>query len=150
MQFSQLSPDLEEMLLRASFEATELGHELREPGHLILAMISQSDSSAGCTLNALGMTKDNVRPIVHAMYASHPSPQHIVEVFSKESYDAITAAIRIAKQDSQYNVLAKPHHLLKALIESEDRCTLTVLETLGVAKEDILRRLYYEMVNSKN
>lgn len=145
---SQHSKTMSDALERSAFEATEHHHEFQEPGHLFLALISRpGDNPAGRVLQAYGLWYEFVLPIVLTTYTPYVG-NRTVEKFSQASVDIINAAEEIAQRDGDRLAQTRPHHLLIALINSNDAVVDSIFAAHGVDPKLILRRLDYEVADT--
>ena len=145
---SQLSETMQGVLERSAFEASAHHHEFQQPGHLFLALLSRVDNPAGRVLNAYGLMYENVLPIILSAYQPHIAGRNVVEKFSTDATNVINAAEEIAQTDGNRSAPTRPHHLLVALINSNDAVVTKIFADLGVDPKLVVRRLDYEVADT--
>jgi ATP-dependent Clp protease ATP-binding subunit ClpA len=146
---SQHSSAMSNVLELSAIEATELHHECQEPGHLLLALVSRpGENPAGRVLQYYGVLYEFVLPVILAAYASSVGVRS-VEKFSQASVDVINSAEGLARKGGRNLVPTRPHHLLIALINSNDVVVEEIFTVCGMdQKLALLLRLDYEVADS--
>ena len=144
MDTTQLSPVIEETLHHAGFEAAALGHELREPGHLLIGIVAMPNNVARTVLRDFGITIDMLRRSVAKKYPLFDEDQSFADLDSPATFDVLHKTEQIAQQDNDHLALARLDHLLIGLIETAPVVSVIFVD-FGVGTRDVLRRLDHEI-----
>lgn len=149
MHLSQLSPVLEDTLQKAGFEAAELNHEVREPGHLLIGIMTMPRNPARTVLEDFRVDVNELRKIVATKYPRFDENNGFIDASSTATYDVFDKADELAQKDGDHIALQRLDHLLRALVTT-DTVVVVILVDLGISPRSILERLDIEVANSKN
>lgn len=136
MHLSQLTPVIEDTLQKAGFEAAELKHELCEPGHLLIGILTMQKNTARTVLEDFQIGRHTLRLIVAGKYPQHEELSDFVDLSSAATLDVLDMMEHVA--------MPRLDHLLRALIENDPVIAVIFVE-LGISPKDILRRLDHKL-----
>jgi ATP-dependent Clp protease ATP-binding subunit ClpC len=108
-------------ILIAQEEAGLLQSKEVTTSHLLLALLSETDSPAGQFLQATGLNADAVRQVLSGR-ASTPAGSHL----SQEMKDLLTDSAQIARELRHHDI--DSHHLLLALLNSPESEAAKILQ----------------------
>jgi ATP-dependent Clp protease ATP-binding subunit ClpA len=145
VQLTQLSPVLERTLETASFEAAELRHDYREPGHLLIAIMAMPGNIARSVLEDFRLDKRTLRLHVADWYPQHDEQStSFVDVMSPATFDVLEKLEEHARLRGDHVAVLRLDHLLRAIVET-DPLVVARLVGLGISSKDIHRRLDHEI-----
>ena len=149
MHLTQLSPVLEATLQKAGFEAAELNHEAREPGHLLIGIMTMPQNPARTVLEDFGIDIRKLRSVIAKKYPQVGDNMGYIDASSTATYDVFDRADELAQKDRDHVALQRLDHLLRALVVV-DPVVVVVLVDFGIGSRGILGRLDIEVANSSN
>ncbi len=149
MHLTQLSPVLEATLHNAGFEAAELNHEAREPGHLLISIMTMPHNPARTVLEDFGIDIRKLRRVIAKKYPQVEDNKGYIYASSTATYDVFDRADELAQKDRNHVALQRLDHLLRALVVV-DPVVVVVLVDFGIGSRSVLDRLDIEVANSSN
>ena len=150
MHHSELSPMSQKVMLRASAEATQLKHEATGPEHLLLGLITEIDNPAARVLANYGVTSVKTRVVVSAINRSYILTPPDVEILTEPAKIAMNKAVEIAQNEQTHTRLARPGHILLALINQRDVNVVNTFIALSVDIGEVRRALTDAVVMQDN
>jgi ATP-dependent Clp protease ATP-binding subunit ClpA len=149
-----LTPRTKKVIELAVDESRKLGHGYVGTEHLLLALVREGGSIGTGVLQSLGVALDKVREQVIATLAQHPdtpassSRQDFVAVAQQAiQHDRLDDGARRVRRRAYWEAgraneeEVKPHHLLLALVASEEVWIRRVLADAGVDVTDLVARI---------
>lgn len=109
-------------ILTAQEEAGLLQSREVTTSHLLLALLTETDSPAGQFLQATGLSADGVRQTLASQALAAPADSHL----SQEMKDLLTDSAKIAKELQHHDI--DSHHLLLALLSSPESEAAKILQ----------------------
>ena len=149
MRLTQLSPVLETTLHKAGFEAAELKHEVREPGHLLIGIMTMPQNPARIVLEDFGIDICKLRTAIAKKYPQVGDNMGYVDTSSTATYDVFDKTDELAQKDKDHVAFQRLDHLLRALVVI-DPVVAVVLVDFGIGSRSILERLDIEVANRSN
>ncbi len=129
----------ERALLLAREEARVLGHPAAGPHHLLLGLLRATEGLAARALAGVGVALDDARNVVEWQVGRGATEEAALPDLAPEVAAVVARATQAARQLAhQYT---STEHLLLALLDDQEGAAAQVLDSLGVAPDDLRGRL---------
>jgi len=149
MLIEDVSKTTIELLSRAGLEASLVHHEGVGPEHLLLGILTKVDSPASRVLHDVGMSSERARPIVKKQNLPHLALP-VKEALTVPARAVMNMAVELAQQGSTTNHLARPGHVLVALIISQDPHVMEVFTKLDIDPEAVHLAITDEVIKEES
>src|SRR4029450_1589979 len=116
--FERFSGQARQVMVSAQDEARELDHNYIGTEHILLGLLTTSDSLASASLSALGYTHDDVQASVEAMIGRGKAPPGGHVPFTPRAKKVLELSLREALQ-LKHNYIGTEHILLGLIREGE-------------------------------
>jgi ATP-dependent Clp protease ATP-binding subunit ClpA len=149
-----LSPRTKRVIELAIDEARKLGHNHVGTEHLLLAVVREDESIGAGVLQSLGVSLDHVRHQVLATLAQHADAgatslrqDFVASAHKAMPQDRLDGGARRTRARAYWEAgraneeVIMPHHLLLALVASEEVWIRRVLADAGVDFADLVARI---------
>src|SRR5512133_1242542 len=140
--FERFSGQARQVVVSAQEEARELDHNYIGTEHLLLGLLTASDSAAGVSLTVLGYTHDDVQAKVEAMIGRGKAPPGGHVPFTPRAKKVLELSLREALQ-LKHNYIGTEHILLGVIREGEGVAAQVLAEQhpLDQIRGEVLRQL---------
>ena len=140
--FERFSGQARQVVVSAQEEARELDHNYIGTEHLLLGLLTASDSAAGVSLTVLGYTHDDVQAKVEAMIGRGKAPPSGHIPFTPRAKKVLELSLREALQ-LKHNYIGTEHILLGVIREGEGVAAQVLAEQhpLDQIRGEVLRQL---------
>ena len=140
--FERFSGQARQVVVSAQEEARELDHNYIGTEHLLLGLLTASDSVAGVSLTVLGYTHDDVQAKVEAMIGRGKAPPGGHVPFTPRAKKVLELSLREALQ-LKHNYIGTEHILLGVIREGEGVAAQVLAEQhpLDQIRGEVLRQL---------
>jgi ATP-dependent Clp protease ATP-binding subunit ClpC len=129
----------ERALLLAREEARVLGHPAAGPHHLLLGLLRATEGLAARALASFDMALADARNVVEWQVGRGAAEGETLPDLAPEAAAVVARAARTAQDLAHY--YTSTEHLLLALLDDQEEAAAQVLDSLGVAPDDLRGRL---------
>jgi ATP-dependent Clp protease ATP-binding subunit ClpA len=149
-----LSPRTQRVIELAIDEARKLGHSYVGTEHLLLGIVREGGSLATGVLQSLGVALEKVRAQVTATITEHPDaratsmrPDLRAMAYQSVPHDRLDAATKRVLPRTYWEAghanqdVVMPHHLLLALVATDEVWAHRTFAKLGIDSADLVRRI---------
>jgi len=148
--YDNLTTVSRDALDRADAIAVRMQHEQTGSEHLLLGLMA-TDNPASKVLQQFGVTTERVEPIVTVLRKPYMNvSSQAVRLLTPHLKMVLHDAVELGKGEQTHTRLARPEHLLVALLRGQSANVKNVFAALGVNYVAVLRDISPEAVSAKN
>jgi ATP-dependent Clp protease ATP-binding subunit ClpA len=146
--FERFAPEMKMVLDEALTCAAEVAARNTAPGHLLFALATVGDQTAGRPLLCAGITTTTLRLLLSS--ANESAGQIVPNTsppLSRGSNDALNLAVRVAEELHQPEV--RPGHLLLALLRQDAETVSEAIESCNTDRSGLSAAVLSQLSTSK-
>lgn len=138
--FERFTDRARHVVVFAQEEARRLNHNHIGTEHILVALSIESEGIAGRTLDALGVSVEQIREQIEEIVSRGQSAPSSHTPFTKEAKRALELSLREALQLGDNHIGTE--HLLLGLIRQEDDVAVRILERLGTDTQSVEQEVH--------
>lgn len=138
--FERFTDRARHVVVFAQEEARRLNHNHIGTEHILVALSIESEGIAGRTLDALGVSVEQIREQIEEIVSRGQSAPSSHTPFTKEAKRALELSLREALQLGDNHIGTE--HLLLGLIRQEDDVAVRILERLGIDTQSVEQEVH--------